>query len=234
MGAEELRVAAGQVEDPDPRRRLEATRRLATFACATGDERATALELLGRLVDDEADFVRWNVAMTLGQLGDAAGLPVLRALADDDHANVRLRVALAVALIGDPAGLDVLVGLADDPYEIAGARPVRSFAALALGLLGAAKGLDPLVRLAEDPEAQVRWHATVALGDLRDERATDALMGRTADEVPFVRAHAAIGLTEADNTAGREAARQLAESDPVERVRTIAARALAATEEASR
>ena len=230
MDADELEVAAGQIEDPDPRQRMEAARRLARFACAASDDRAMALELLGRLVHDEADFVRWNVAIALGQLGDPAGLPLLRALAADAHANVRLRVALAVALIGDPEGLDVLVDLADDPYEIAGAYPVRSFAALALGVLAASDGLEPLVRLAEDPDAQVRWHATVALGDLRDERATDALMARTTDEVPFVRAHAAIGLTQTGGTAGLEAVRKLAEGDPVERVRMIAGRALAATE----
>lgn len=230
MGAEESAVAAGQIEDPDPRRRMEAARRLALLACATSGERAAALELLGRLVHDEADFVRWNVAMTLGQLGDPAGLPLLGALAEDAHANVRLRVALAVALIGDPVGLGVLVGLAEDPYEIAGAHPVRSFVALALGVLGASDGVEPLVRLAEDSDAQVRWHATVALGDLRDERATDALMARITDEVPFVRAHAAIGLTQTGSPAGLEAVRKLAESDPVERVRMIAGRALATTE----
>lgn len=106
---EELDVTARQIGDPDPRRRMEAVRRLARFAGAASDDRAKALELLGRLVDDEADFVRWNVAMALGQLGDPAGLPLLRTLAVDAHANVRLRVALAVALIGDPAGVDVLV-----------------------------------------------------------------------------------------------------------------------------
>lgn len=226
MVAKELKSVAQGIKDPDPRRRVQAVRRLGRLPLEDDGERAEAVELLGSLVDDEADYVRWNVAMDLGQLGDSRGLPFLQALAGDEHANVRLRVALAVALIGDPDGLDILSRLSSDPYQIGEAYPVRSFAALALGVLGRAQGVAPLVQLAGDANAEVRWHATVALGDVGDEGGLEALVSRAADEIPFVRAHAAIALAELGSAAGTEAVQHLAENDPVERVRKIAGRSL--------
>lgn len=91
---EQLEGVERAIEDPDPRRRLDAARRLVRLHPADGEQRSRAVVALGRLADDEADYVRWNVAMALGPLGDPAGLASLRRLAGDEHANVRLRVAL--------------------------------------------------------------------------------------------------------------------------------------------
>ena len=132
-GPEAVLVAAvGGVADPDPRKRLAAVQSLSRLGGASEAERGRAIDLLGRLVADEAEYVRWNVALALGRLGDPQGLSHLRALAADEHANVRLRVALAVGLIGDPVGLDILAGFSEDPYQIGEAFPVRAYAALFL------------------------------------------------------------------------------------------------------
>lgn len=229
----EFEQAAQLLGDPDPRRRLAGVRKLARACPSDEAERGRAVELLGGLARDEADFVRWNVAMALGQLADPRALPHLRTLAIDQHANVRLRVALALGLIGEreAGGLDslvILTQLARDPYKIGDAYPVRAFAALALGILGEPGGADALVASTEDEDPEVRWHATVALGDLCEERALEALVERARDEVAFVRAHAVIALTELGSPEGLEVARRVAAADEVERVRMIAGRALAA------
>ncbi len=223
-----LEAAVGGVEDPDPRKRLAVVRGLSRLGGASEAERGRAVELLGRLVADEADYVRWNVALALGRLGDSLGLPHLRVLATDEHANVRLRVALAVGLIGDPSAVDILAGLSADTYRVGEAFPVRAYAALSLGLLGEPGGLEALATLAEDANGEVRWHATVALGDLGDEQGVEALIARTEDDIAFVRAHAAIGLSEIGSPEGLDAVERLAASDPVERVKKIAGKALSA------
>jgi len=226
-----LVAAERGVEDRDPRHRLAVVRGLSRLGGEGEAVRGRAVDLLGRLVADEAEYVRWNVAVALGRLADPRGLRHLRTLAADEHANVRFRVALAVGLIGDPDGLDILIGLREDSYQLGGSFPVPAYVALALGLLGEPRGLEALTALAGHSNGEVRWHATVALGDLSDEQGVEALIARTEDEISFVRAHAAIALSEVGSPNGLEAVERLATSDPVDRVRNIAGNALKALRE---
>lgn len=184
---------------------------------------------LAALADDEQPFVRWNVALTLGLLGDEAALPALERLAKDEHANTRLRVAFALALLGDRGGIPVLEVLARDPYAIGDQYPVRVFAALALGALADSVGTQALVELAGDEDPAVRWHATVALGDVGDPAGVESLVERSADPIPFVRAHAAIALAEIGVPEGADAVRRLT-ADKVDRVAKISSQALALLE----
>ena len=87
---------------------------------------------------------------------------------------------------------------------------------------------EALATLAGDDNGEVRWHATVALGDVSHEQDVETLIDRTEDEIPFVRAHAAIALSEIGSPKGLEAVERLAASDPVERVKKIAGKALRA------
>ena len=105
---------------------------------------------------------------------------------------------------------------------------MRAYAAFSLGLLGDPGGWEALATLAGDDNGEVRWHATVALGDLGDEQGVEALIARTEDDIPFVRAHAAIALSEIGSPKGLDAVERLAASDPAERVKKIAGKALSA------
>ena len=64
-----LATAVRGVADPDPRRRLAAVRGISLLGEAGEAQRGQAIELLGRLVADEAEYVRWNVALALGTTG---------------------------------------------------------------------------------------------------------------------------------------------------------------------
>ena len=88
--------------------------------------------------------------------------------------------------------------------------------------------MEALTTLADDANGEVRWHATVALGDLSDQQGVETLIACTEDEIPFVRAHAAIALSEIGSPKGLDAVERLAASDPVERVKKIAGKALRA------
>ena len=56
----------------------------------------------------------------------------------------------------------------------------------------------------------------------------ETLIACSEDEIPFVRTHAAIALSEIGSPKGLEAVEWLAASDPVERVKKIAGKALRA------
>lgn len=60
MGAEELTKVAEGVKDPDPRQRVRAVRHLGCLRLEDEEERARAVELLGRVVHDEVDYLRWK------------------------------------------------------------------------------------------------------------------------------------------------------------------------------
>lgn len=225
----EFDEAAALTASVDPRERLAAARRLARLGRAlSGEERGRLVELLDLLARDPEPFVRWNVALALGELGDRNGLEVLgrMAEADDEHANVRFRVALAVGLIGDPAGIAILERYVADPYRIGDHSVVRAFAAIALGRIAHRDTVPLLARLARDEDPVVRWHAAVALGDVGETTAVEVLAALATDPIPFTRAHAAIGLAEIGDARGLPALEQLS-NDSVPRVAQIASAARA-------
>lgn len=223
----EFDEAAALTASVDPRERLAAARRLARLGRAlSGEERGRLVELLDLLARDPEPFVRWNVALALGELGDRKGLEVLGRMADDEHANVRFRVALAVGLIGDPAGIAILERYVADPYRIGDHSVVRAFAAIALGRIAHRDTVPLLARLARDEDPVVRWHAAVALGDVGETTAVEVLAALATDPIPFTRAHAAIGLAEIGDVRGLPTLEQLS-SDSVPRVAQIASAARA-------
>ena len=176
--AEMLEKARQKLPDLDPRRRLEGVVELTAVAERLEvDERQEIVALLSELASDSEPFVRWNVAIALGEIGHESGVEVLEKKVQDGHANVRFRVALALGLIGSKRGVAVLEKLLDDSYEIAGHFVVRDFVAMALGKIGDLSGVSALAKLAGDEDGLVRWHAAVALGDIGHESAdiyTDA------------------------------------------------------------
>ncbi|MBN4080778.1 HEAT repeat domain-containing protein [Caldithrix abyssi] len=89
------------LSNADPRTRLKAIRRLSGMASELAlKDRQPIAERISRLLDDKVAFIRWNVAIALGQIGDENALPVLEKMVGDEHANVRFRAALALGLIG--------------------------------------------------------------------------------------------------------------------------------------
>lgn len=193
----EADLLVASLRDPDPRKRLEAVRQLAREGARRSQEdRVGLVGVLSGLADDPEPFVRWRVALALGELGHPAALPALRKLATDPHANTRLRAAVAAGMLDDQDAVPLLERLVGDPYKIGEHFVVRAFAAMGLGRLASPAGLDALVRLARDEDPVVRWNAVVALGDVGDPQAAQALVEALKDAIPFVRGHAAIALAE--------------------------------------
>ena len=218
--------AAERLADSDPRVRLQAVRNLIPIAVDQPlEERGGVVQTLGRLADDPEAFVRWNVAIALGQIGHESAVPALSKMAGDEHANVRYRAALALGLICHPSALSILEGLVDDTYQIGDHFVVRAFAALSLGQLGDAGGVPALERLANDDDPVVRWHAAVALGDIGDRAGVEPLAKLVEDNIPFVRAHTAIALAQIGQAAGLPYLERLAE-DSAPRVAAISGKAL--------
>lgn len=131
MEEERARIAEDEsraLSSSHPRARLQAVTRLAEIAGELPvTERGPIVEQLERVADDREAFVRWNLAIALGQIGHPRGLPVLERMAADEHANVRFRAALALGLIGAPEGVPILERLGADPYTIGEHYPVRAF-----------------------------------------------------------------------------------------------------------
>jgi HEAT repeat protein len=206
---------------PDAKLRLGAAKRLAARIADDPSVLPASRETLDRLVGDPAPFVRWNLAIALGETHRPEVVPTLERLARDEHANVRFRVAMALGVLGDvEAALPILGQLAVDTYEIGSHRVVRAFAAMALGRLADARCVGLLASLAKDRDPVVRWHAAVGLGDVRHAGGVSALIELLKDDVPFIRAHAAIALAEIGDLQGVGALENAA-SDSVPRVAKI-------------
>ncbi len=211
----------------NPRERLRAVARLAQIAGQLPlSERDSIVAQLERVADDSEAFVRWNLAIALGEIGHPRGLAVLERLATDEHANVRFRAALAVGLIGAAEGLPIVERLAADPYTIGEHYPVRGFVAVALGKLRHENGVRVLAGLCGDADPVVRWHAAVALGDIGHASGVPHLARLIEDPIPFVRAHTAIAMAQIGHENGVPHLERLAR-DSVPRVAKISQDALA-------
>ena len=110
------REVAGAIEDEarfladdDPRRRVAAVRTLTELATQlVPNDREQVVELVDVVASDQQPFVRWNVAIAVGEIGHPKGVEVLGKLLGDPHANVRLRVALSLGLLGQEIGVPAL------------------------------------------------------------------------------------------------------------------------------
>ena len=97
------------LSNPDPRVRLQAVRDLTRIARGLPlDDREGIVRRLEQVANDPEAFVRWNVAISLGQIAPPVGVSILEKMATDAHANVRFLVALALGLIGEKSGLAIL------------------------------------------------------------------------------------------------------------------------------
>jgi HEAT repeat protein len=190
----------------DPRERLQAVRNLSRIAIGLpfNDREDIARELEQVAIDPEP-FIRWNVAISLGQIAHPIGVAILEKMVADTHANVRWRVALALGLMGEKSSLAILERMIDDQYKIGEHAVVRAYVAIALGKLGYKEGVPLMARLVKDSDPVVRWHVVVALGDIGDESGIEHLTQLVQDPIPFVRGHTAIALAQIGQAEGLSA-----------------------------
>ncbi len=223
----QIKEAVVALSHHDPRQRVEGIRQIMALAKRLPlDERAAAVHVLEQVVEDQEPFVRWNLAIALGEIGHERGILLLERLSGDEHANVRFRVALALALIGYERALATLEKFTTDSYKIGEHYPVRAFAALALGRFRQEAAVRALAPLVDDGDPVVRWHAAVALGDTGLASGVDLLRKLVNDPIPFVRAHTAIALAQIGARAGLPLLERLAQ-DSMPRVAQISHAALA-------
>ncbi len=217
----QIKEFAGFLAHPDPRRRVEGIRGITRLEKQLPlSERGAVIPLLEPVAEDEEAFVRWNLALALGEIAHERGIPILQRLSGDEHANVRFRVGLALALIGHEGAIPTLEKLAADTYKIGEHYVVRAFAALALGHFQQEAAVRVLAGLVQDADPVVRWHVAVALGDIGFPGGVELLAGLADDAIPFVRAHAAIALAQIGDAAGLPILERLAE-DATPRVAQI-------------
>ena len=225
--AKVIEEEASVLTDEDPRKRLAAVRKVSGLAKQLElKEREKIVGLLEPLTSDKEAFVRWNVAIAVGEIGHPRGIEVLGRLVGDPHANVRFRVALALGLISHEIGTPLLEKMIYDTYEIGGHLVVRAFAAIALGKIGSESAVLPLAKLVEDEDPVVRWHAAVALGDAGAKSGVQHLAKLIEDEIPFVRAHAAIALAQIGDASGLPYLERMAKEESVPRLADICTDAL--------
>lgn len=127
--------------------------------------------VLIRALADEEMGTRWNAALVLGEIGDAAATSALiERVQEDAHPRVRRRAMTALAQLGADAAVPALVArlASEDRLE-------RRDAARALGKLGDREAVAPLIDALEDDEGFVRRDAARALGQLGDKGAVPAL-----------------------------------------------------------
>lgn len=229
--AQRIEQESESLKTKDPRQRLAAVRALGRAARALPlEERKGIVDHLAGVALDPEPFIRWNVAIALGEIGNEAALRVLERMASDEHANVRFRVAQALGFIGDVRGIAILERYVEDSYKVGEHAPVRAFAAIALGMIGHPDAVPLLARLARDTEPTIRWHAAVALGDVGSPAGLEALKQLMSDPVPFTRAHTAIACAEIGDAAGLPIVERVAKDD-VPRVAAIAQGALKSLQE---
>jgi len=220
----DIQKLSEELSDKNPIKRLKAIKELAKAANEVNDKERI-VKLLEPLAQDKAPFVRWNLAIYLGKIGDKSAISALDKLVTDEHANVRMRAALALSLTGDEECVDVLKKLENDGYNIANSFPVRFFVAMALGKIGSESGLSILERYADDTDPLVRWQTAVAVGDIGSPKGLLVLKRLSEDEVPFTRAHVAIALAQIGDKSGIEILEKLTK-DSMPRVAQIAKESL--------
>ena len=220
------------LDSPDADRRARAA-----FALASVQDTA-AVDDLARLLSDRSGRVRADAAFALGQTADSSATPaLLRALAREDDEVVLVEVLAALGKVGDAASLPVLA-----QADLSGAlEPARAFAIAAYGRRGLIHrtALARLVTGLTAPDPLRRHDAAYFFGRIADADAWALAAGGLRAAVDSLGAddpalmHLALGLghlrrvERSDSADARQLYRLLRES-PDWRVRTNAARSLAA------
>jgi HEAT repeat protein len=189
----------------------------------TGEVRARAAEMLGRLEDheDRRDIVRALVRAVREDDSDAVVATAVDALDElGGDAIERLITSTANVDIDDDAADWVrakafVQALGSDIPEL------RMAAANALGELETSEAVPKLVERFDDPDPRVRARAARACGLITDPRATEGLVGLLSDSRAAVRREAADSLGRIGNRQALSALLGMYD-DENERVRRIA------------
>ncbi|MFC7045724.1 HEAT repeat domain-containing protein [Halobacteriaceae archaeon GCM10025711] len=219
-------------EEPAGLEDIEVSRDDVTIGEATPEELTSSdtdpvageeVETLLAHLADGSSIERRRAALALAER--SATPTVVQALVTagrtDDDADVRQFAAEALGKLGgDEAAAGVLAITRDeDPW-------VRSEAIVALDRLDRAAHEDRLVEALDDDHHAVRRNAAISLFKHRGEDALDLLLDQVDDPSERVREWAAHLLGGVADERAEDALRDLAENDPVELVRTTAARSL--------
>jgi HEAT repeat protein len=129
-----------------------------------GDE-ATALEVLGPLVEDEDVNVRQNLAEQLAHAGGGPGAEILAALAKDENADVRLAAVRSLGKQDAAPAAPFLEALEDASYEI------KTSALDALARIGGEDSLERVAPLLEDQNPYVKLSAANAIVVIKERSA---------------------------------------------------------------
>ena len=211
----------GKLSDENHKNVLKAIKELTKSARhKTLEDRKPIVEQLGKLYDNlspgliehldvgkvlgKNPFIRWNIAIALGEIGHESAIPVLEKMLTTpyEHSNVKFRAILSLGLIGSEKAIPIIEKLVDDKYHISGSYINRQFVAIALGKIGHESGVPVLALLIEDIDPVVRWHVAVAFGDIGHVSGVEHLAKLLNDEIPFVRAHTAIALAQIGDKGG--------------------------------
>jgi HEAT repeat protein len=123
-----------------------------------GPAKAAAMKRLRESLKSKEVEVRRRAALTLGDLGDKAGVPVMAADLATAKGHDRNNVAVALRILKDKRAAAALLKALKDksPY-------IRGIAAATLGEMGAKEAYAPLVALTKDKE----WERTGGLDCFR-------------------------------------------------------------------
>lgn len=171
----------------DPRRLGKLNNQLRAAAVyAAGVSRRVELVPALLALDEEWIFeneapLRALVAVALGQLGDAEGLPLVLRLLEDDDNQVRRSAAAALEGLAEVLDEGQVAGLVEH-WKAESDVPVRINLLRALGLSGRPAGRAFLLKILGTGTSLERPHAALALGLAGDRAAAPELIAALTDE----------------------------------------------------
>lgn len=176
------------LDDPDPKVRKEAARKLRII----GDSRAVP-RLLRLLEEEEASEVRQYAVWVLSGIADhQADSAILKTAQETADLQVKKMALWAIGEMQILQGLPLLVEHASHPDA-----SVRQMAINGLGMLGSKYAIDAILCALSDPHSAVRRTAVVWAGEFKDPRAIEGLAMSLHDPLP----HMWRGNTISDNAA---------------------------------
>ena len=178
------------------------------------------------LLGVQSERVAAQAALTLGSLGDVAGLPEMyRVFEQRGEENVRRNIVLGVGRMG-PAAREAeewILPLLDDPRA---SETLRQYAIDTLGHIGSEDAREPLKELLDSDNSFMRAYAISSLVMLDASGVTEELTRALRDDDWRVRQIAVEGVGEAEHTDSLGAVRYMARRDPDHRVATSAVRTI--------
>ena len=146
--------------------------------------------LMTSLLGDDDFIVRWNCAMSLGNIGDSQAVEVLSAALLDNMWVIRMSAAKSLMQINDPNSIQPLINSINDS-----SKDVKKFVIMALGGIGNVAALEPLIEQLGYEHWEVREATARSLGSLNDDRVIEPLLETLDDDNKQVRQEAAKALS---------------------------------------